>query len=235
MYPPHILLSNPPLLSEQLRRKTDELRSSIVRANCNTQFAQTSPELTEFRRAVTGLVGGVDDDIRLSELFRKTVHLTTYDSYTPFLARFFEKPCKASAIDNLFAPGLPDYLAGSSSTSGGRPKTFPKYGSLSKIRSSDAKSWVVADPLRRRTAAHLCYIRFDQMDVVDENNCPVTTLYVSSASAITRRMRWHLDPEKDEEKMATFSMTQITHPLSCYADLSPSQYSTTLHRTPLDL
>ena len=235
MYPPDLFLSNPPLLSEQLRRKTDELRSSIVRANCNTQFAQSSPELTEFRHATAGLVDGTDNDIRLSETFRKTVHLTTYDSYAPFLARFFEKPCKASAIDNLFAPGLPDYLAASSSTSGGRTKTFPKYDRLSKIRSSDAKSWVIADPLRRRTTAHLFYLGLTPMDVVDENNCPVTTIYLSSASGIIRRMRWYLDPEKDGEKMATFSMTQITQPLSCYADLSPSQYSTTLHRTPLDL
>jgi hypothetical protein len=208
MYPSALLLSSPPLLSEQLRKKTDELRSSIVRANYNTQFAQTSPELTEFRHATAGLVDGMDDDIRLSESFRKIVHLTTYDSYAPFLAKFFEKPCKASAINNLFAPGVPDYLAGSSSTSGGGTKTFPKYGRLSKIRSSDAKSWVIADPLRRRTAAHLFYLGFTQMDeVVDENNCPVTTIYLSSASAIIRRMRWYLDPEKDGEKMATFSMT----------------------------
>ena len=235
MYPPHLLLSNPPLLSEQLRRKTNELRSSIVRANCNTQFAQTSPELTEFRHATAGLNDGMDDDIRLSETFRETVHLTTYDSYAPFLARFFETPCKACDINNLFAPGLPDYIAGSSSTSGGRPKTFPKYGSLSKIRSSDAKSWVVAGPLLKRTTAFLCCFGFNQMDVVDENNCPVTTIYLTSTSAIRRRIRWHLDPEKDEEKMAAFSMTQITYPLSCYANLSPSQYSTTPHRTLLDL
>ena len=189
MYPPHLLLSNPPLLSEQLRRKTNELRSSIVRANCNTQFAQSSPELTEFRHATAGLIDGMDDDIRLSETFRETVHLTTYDSYAPFLARFFETPCKASAIDNLFAPGLPDYIAASSSTSGVRPKTFPKYGSLSKIRSSDAKSWVTTDPLRRRTAAFLYSFGFNQMDVVDENNYPVTTIYLTSTSAITRRMR----------------------------------------------
>ena len=123
MHPPGLLLSSPPLLSKQLRRRTDELRSSIVRANFNTQFAQTSPEPTEFRRATAGLVDGMDDDI-LSELFRKTVHFTTYDSYAPFLARFFEKPCKASAIDNLLAPGLPDYLVKSSSTSGDLPMTY---------------------------------------------------------------------------------------------------------------
>ena len=127
MHPPDLLLSSPPLLSEQLRR-TDELRSSIVRANFNTQFAQTSPELTEFRRATAGLVGGMDDDDILSELFRKTVHFTTYMTHTHHSSQgFFEKPCKASAIDNLLAPGLPDYLVKSSSTSGDLPMTLHFY------------------------------------------------------------------------------------------------------------
>jgi hypothetical protein len=221
MHLPDLLLSKPPLLSEQLRRKTDELRSSIVRANCNTQFAQTSPELAEFRRATAGLVDGMDDDI-LSESFRKTVQFTTYNSYAPFLARFFEKPCKASAINNLLAPGLPDYLVKSSSTSGDLPKTFAKYGRLSKIRSSDAKSWAIADPLRRRTTAYVWHLGWDQMDVEDEDNCLVTPVYLTFMSAASRRLDLCLDPEKDGEKMAAFSMTQVTQPPPCYADLSPS-------------
>ena len=233
MHLPDLLLSNLPSLSEQLRWRTDELRSSIVRANCNTQFAQTAPELTEFRHATAGFVDGMDDDV-LSDSFRKTVHFTTYDSYAPFLARFFEKPCKANTIDNLLAPGLPDYLAESSSTSGGLPKTFPKYNRLSKIRSSDAGSWAIADPLRRRTTAFIWYLGCEQMDVEDENNCPLRTIYLTCGTVVTRRMRLYLDPEKDGEKMATFSMTQITQP-PCYADLLPSQCSTTLHRMPLDL
>ena len=84
---PDLLLSNTPLLSEQLRRRTEELQFKIIRANYNTQFARTAPELAEFRHATAGLVDGVDDDI-LSESFRKTVDLTTYDSYVPFLAGF---------------------------------------------------------------------------------------------------------------------------------------------------
>ena len=234
MHLPDLLLSNPPLLSEQLRWRTDELRSSIVRANYNTQFAQTAPELTEFRHATAGPIDRMDDEI-LSESFRKTVHFTTYDSYAPFLARFSEKPCKESAIDNLFAPGLPDYLAESSSTSGGLPKAFPKYNRLSKIRSSVAGSWAIADPLRRRTTAYVWYLGCDQMDVEDKDNCPVATIYLTCGTVVTRRMRLYLDPERDGEKMATFSMTQITQPPPCYADLLPSQYSTTLHRTLLDL
>jgi len=231
MHPPDLLLSNPPLLSEQLRWRTEELLSNIVRSNCNTQFAQTAPELGAFRHATAGLVGGMDNDI-ISQSFRETVQFTTYDSYAPFLARFFEKPCKASAIVNLLAPGLPDYLTWSSSTSGGLAKTFPKYNCLSKIRSSHAKSWTISDPLRRRTTANMWYLGwFGEIDVEDEDN--VTTIYQTIVSAVGERMGLCLDPEKDDEKMATFSMMQIIQP-PCYADSSPFQYSTTPHHMLLD-
>ncbi|KAI9458996.1 GH3 auxin-responsive promoter, partial [Boletus coccyginus] len=202
MHLPNLLLSNPPSLSEQLRGRTEELLSNIVRANYNTQFAQTAPELKTFRHATTGLIDGMDDDT-LSQLFRETVQLTTYDSYAPLLARLFEKPCKASAIVDLLAPGLPDYLTWSSSTSGGLAKTFPKYNCLSKIRSSDAESWAISDPPRRRTTANIWYIGwFDQIDVEDEDN--VATIYQTVVSAVGERMDLCLDPKKDGEIMATF-------------------------------
>ncbi|KAI9459007.1 GH3 auxin-responsive promoter [Boletus coccyginus] len=202
MHLPDLLLSNPPSLSEPLRWRTDQLLSSIVKANCNTQFAQTASELGAFRHVTTGLVDGMDNSI-LSRLFRETVQFTTYDSYAPLLARFFEKPCKASAIVNLLAPGLPDYLTSSSSTSGGLPKFFPKYNCLSKIRSEDGGSWAISDHLRRHTTACIWYLRwYDQIDVDDEDN--VATIYLSCGSAVLERMGLCLDPEKDDEKMATF-------------------------------
>jgi len=55
----------------------------------------------------------MDDNI-LPQSFRKTVQFTTYDSYAPLVARFFEKPCKTGAVANLFYPGLPDCLCQSS-------------------------------------------------------------------------------------------------------------------------
>ena len=198
-----LLLSNPSSLSAQLGWQTDKLRSSIVRANCNTQFAQTAPELTEFRQAISGLIDGMSDDI-LSQSFQKSVQFTTYDSYAPLIARFFEKPCKASAVLHLLAPGLPDFLAISSSTSGGRPKFFPKYNCLSKMRSSGGGSQAI--PLPRRTTAYIWYFGYDQMDVEDEDN--VTTIYLACGTVVRRRMHLYLDPEKDGEKMATFCMMQ---------------------------
>ncbi|KAF8127985.1 GH3 auxin-responsive promoter [Boletus edulis] len=200
---PDLLLPPLPSLSEQLRRRIDELRSRIIRANYNTQFAQTVPELADFRQATAGHIDGMDDDI-LSESFRKTVQLTTYDSYAPFIAKFFEEPCRASAIVDLLVPGLPDYLSRSSSTSGGLPKYFPKYNRLSHIRSSDVRSWTISDPLRRRTTAHVWYFGCDQMDIEDEDNCSTTTIYFSSNSAVAMRKNLYLDPDEDEEKMGTF-------------------------------
>ncbi|KAF8551418.1 hypothetical protein OG21DRAFT_1499160 [Imleria badia] len=197
------LLSSPSSLSEQLRCRTVELQSRIVRANYNTQFARTAPELAGFRDATAGRVDAMDDHI-LSESFRKTVHLTTYDSYAPLLAGFFEKPCKASAIVDLFAPGLPDYLCESSSTSGGQAKTFPKYNRLSKARSLDAGSSAIPGTLQRRTTACIRYLGCDQMTVENENNCTVATIYLTGGSVVGHRTRWNLDPEKDGEKMATF-------------------------------
>ncbi|KAI9573262.1 GH3 auxin-responsive promoter [Boletus coccyginus] len=196
------LLSNPSSLSAQLSWKTDKLQSSIVRANCNTQFAQTAPELTEFRQATSGLVDGMNDDI-LSQLFQRTVQFTTYDSYAPLIARFFEKPCKASAVSHLLAPGLPDFLAISSSTSGGRAKFFPKYNCLSGMRSSGGGSWAIPDPLRRRTTAYIWYLACNQtLNVEDEDN--VTTIYLACGTVPHRRVPLCLDPEKDREKMSTF-------------------------------
>ncbi|KAF8127941.1 GH3 auxin-responsive promoter [Boletus edulis] len=151
---PDLLLHPLPSLSEQLRRRSDELRSRIIRANYNTQFAQTVPELADFRRATAGHIDGMDDDI-LSESFRKTVQLTTYDLYAPFIARFFEQPCKASAIVDLLAPGLPDCLSRSSSTSGGLPKYFPKYNRLSKIRSSNTTRVLCNSIVLRRMQFYL--------------------------------------------------------------------------------
>ncbi|KAF8553870.1 hypothetical protein OG21DRAFT_1441256 [Imleria badia] len=198
-----LLLSNSPSLSGQLRWRTNELLCRMIRTNYNTQFAQTARELAEFRHATPGLADGMDDDI-LSESYRKTVPLTTYASYAPFLARFFEKPCKTSAVVDLLSHGIPDFIAGSSSTSGGLRKTFPKYNRLSKVRSSDVRTRTISNAPRGRTRAYIWYLGCDQMSVEDEANCPVTTIYLTCGTVLTRRMSLYLDPEKDGEKMAIF-------------------------------
>lgn len=193
----------------------NRLQSKIIRTNYNTQFAQNAPELADFRRATDGMKDGVGS---LSEVFRKTVPFTTYDAYAPFLARFLDTPCKESAVVDLFAPGLPDYLAESSSTSGGLSKFFPKYDRLSQMRSAQVGLPATLDPPQRRTTAYVWYLGCDKMEVEHTDNCPPATIYLTCGTVVTRRMRLNLDPEKDEEKMGTFSRTQRTR-LPCYTDV----------------
>ena len=214
MHPPDFLPSNPQSLSDQLRRRTEQLRSKIIKTNYNTQFVRTAPELSDFRDATAGRVDDMDDD-SLSETFRKTVRFTTYDSYASLIARFSERPCKASAVVDMLAPGLPDCLFHSSSTSGGLKKVFPKYNILSQLRSPNAASYTIQDPLRRRTTAFIWYLGCVRMTVLDEDDCPAATVYQTSGSAMKQRADFHLDPEEDGERMGTFRMTQITHFRDC--------------------
>lgn len=210
MRSPSLLSSNPLLCSEQLKQQTDELRCKIVRTNGSTQFALAASELAEFRHATANLTDNTDDGT-LSDLFRQTVHLTTYDSYAPFTTRLLDRPCKASALVNLLAPGLPDYIAGSSSTSGGLPKTFPGYNFFQKLRSPNSSP--TPDPLHKRTTLDLWYLWCDRMDVEDEDHCSTRSIYDTLASAMFRRIKLNLDPEEDEKKMGTFSMMRIIQPL----------------------
>lgn len=53
--------------------------------------------------------------------------MTDYESYKPWIARFYENPCKESRVGNLFASGLPFYFAVSNSMAGKEPKILPMY------------------------------------------------------------------------------------------------------------
>ena len=56
--------------------------------------------------------------------FRRLVPLTDYEAYGPWIAKFLERPCELSEVENLLAPGLPRSIAVSSSTSSNKRKHF---------------------------------------------------------------------------------------------------------------
>ncbi|KIJ16070.1 hypothetical protein PAXINDRAFT_113835 [Paxillus involutus ATCC 200175] len=110
--------------------------SDILKANSITTFYQEAPNLSAFREAVarentrTSVTDDVDDS--LCDVYRRTVPTMTYEDYRPFITRFQESTksdvLAVSNVMNLFAPGLPAFIAHSSGTSGGLPKWFAKYG-----------------------------------------------------------------------------------------------------------
>ncbi|KAG0700100.1 GH3 auxin-responsive promoter [Suillus ampliporus] len=126
---PSSLYSSPlksltPELSTQLRERNERFLFEIISTNWKCQLCQTADELSIFRNAVEILH---DDEQGFLQNFRKLVPLTVYDTYQPFVARFFSEPCQESEVIDLFAPGFPAFLAVSSGTSGKAPKYFAKY------------------------------------------------------------------------------------------------------------
>ncbi|KAG9312152.1 GH3 auxin-responsive promoter [Chiua virens] len=109
-----------------LQERTNDILLNIIRTNINTQYASQAILLTGFRGAVLAC-GGTEDDDTLLTNFRTHVPLSTYDPYEPFINKLKVQPCKEKNVENLLAPGLPDLLGVSSSTSGTRPKILPKY------------------------------------------------------------------------------------------------------------
>ena len=98
----------------------------IIRDNFNTQYASQVVSLAKFRDVVSAH-GGTEVDITLLADFRSHVPLSDYESYKPFVDKFNVQPCKEEDVKNMFSPGLPDFLAISSATSGTSPKIWPKY------------------------------------------------------------------------------------------------------------
>ena len=120
----HPLTSLTSELKVLLQEDTDRRLREIINANINTRFAGTSPALADFRLAITNK--DVQNDPTVLDDFRRLVSFTDYEDYRSLIAKFMERPCKLSEVDNLLTPGLPDFLCFSSSTSGKKPKLFPR-------------------------------------------------------------------------------------------------------------
>ncbi|KIM56348.1 hypothetical protein SCLCIDRAFT_1220383 [Scleroderma citrinum Foug A] len=118
------LVSLPPQISASLKEETDSRLQKIIRANITSRYACSSSYLANFRLAIADK--DVKEDYTLSD-FRRLVPLTDYGAYRPWLDKFMERPCKLSEVENLLAPGLPNYFGVSSSTSGSKPKHFARY------------------------------------------------------------------------------------------------------------
>ncbi|KIK22612.1 hypothetical protein PISMIDRAFT_11474, partial [Pisolithus microcarpus 441] len=108
-----------------LQERTERCLRDIVGANITTHYGISVPSLSLFRQATAGK--DVKEDPTVIIDFHQAVPLTDYGCYSPFIAKFFRHPRKQSELENLLAPGLPNYIARSSSTTGNKPKLLPKY------------------------------------------------------------------------------------------------------------
>ncbi|KAH7924363.1 hypothetical protein BV22DRAFT_1164812 [Leucogyrophana mollusca] len=125
---PDPVLALTPKLQSKLQGRIEEVLTRIINANLRTRYVQESPVFADFRDSIECLGDDLEArDKSLLESFRTTVPLTTYASHKPFISKLLEQRRMEDDVKNLFAPGLPNFIAPSSATSGKAPKFFAKY------------------------------------------------------------------------------------------------------------
>ncbi|KAG1745976.1 GH3 auxin-responsive promoter [Suillus paluster] len=188
LYSPPLKSLTPELLT-QLKERSEKFLFEIIGTNWKSQFCQTADELSIFRHAVETLH---DDEEGFLQKFRKLVPLTVYDTYEPYVARFFNEPCQEAEVINLFAPGFPAFLAASSATSGKAPKFFAKYRGTT-YRSLDTQGQ------RIHTYRLTCRV----LNVFNGDQDIVRRITASAASGGLLRLKNGWNPEQDEDIMSS--------------------------------
>ncbi|KAF8647396.1 hypothetical protein AX16_006738 [Volvariella volvacea WC 439] len=136
---------------QQLRSRAEEVLQYLVETNSNTIYFRESDHLSKLR---TNLAAPHKSrkGARLLTTYASSVEFSTYDTYLPFIQRFVPTSSETghsvvhrdeSELSNVFAPGLPTFVAISSGTSGKGPKYFPKYEHPATM--SQATSSVIHD------------------------------------------------------------------------------------------
>lgn len=189
------LTSLPPQLLATLKEGTERRLQNIIGANTTSRYASSSSNLADFRLAITDKDAKQDASV-LSD-FRRLVPLTRYEAYRPWMDKLFERPCKLSEVENLFAPGLPRYLCVSSATSSNKPKYFPRY-----IVSNKSISGIGNNSTNKMAGLYtVCYK--DVVDVTTDSAEVVQKIPVCIGSAGFKREAHGWSVETDSTRMAS--------------------------------
>lgn len=153
--PPRPISSLTAELVGSLKERTQEVLSYLVKTNSISTYFKDATSLSAFRD-VLGLTsqGQLDSELlsKPDELFgayHNSVSLSDYSDYQPFISRFFEEPCKTSAVENLMAPGMPFFIVHSACTSGATPKSYPKYRHPEHMSTSTSHVMKASNPVSK--------------------------------------------------------------------------------------
>jgi auxin responsive GH3 family protein len=183
-------------LAQQLKNYEDQALLEMIRPNLATQFVQDAPELAKFREAIAQ--NGSMDDKDFLRIFREFIPITNYETYKPFIAKFFATPCKEANVKDMFAPGLPYFFAMSSMTSGKSVKTFPRYRPPPHLVHNPL---YLALPQSEGTTLSPASMRYSQILKIDCEDGQSKQVTVCSLSIGFLRMAMNWDPEHDNERL----------------------------------
>jgi hypothetical protein len=184
-----------------LPERTNQALLKIIRDNFNTQYASQAVLLAEFRDAVSAH-GGTEVDTTLLADFRSHAPLSNYDSYKLFVDKFNVQPCKEEDVTNMFSPGLPDFLAASSATSGTSPKIFPKYNHHARLKIPTHPPF---DPNNKYPLAAVVCTKHRDVKVIERAPGEVVQripVCIITGGMVRRSLGWYTD---DESRMSLTS------------------------------
>ena len=160
-----------------------------------------APDLSGFRGAVA-THGGIDavDDATLLADFRAHVPLSNYSCYKPFVDKFNTQPCKKEDVENLLAPGFPEFLATSSATTGLTPKLLPKYNH----RSAPPRC-TLFDPNSETPLAAVVYCGCTGMKEVEHAGQVVQKIpvFLISGGSVRQCYRWKFDGDQSRTSLTS--------------------------------
>lgn len=191
-----------PELFERVKERTEGTLLDLIKKNKDTRYVTESPVFDGFRSALGHLrKDRGDDEVRddmLLESYRSAIPLTTYDSYEPFVKKFLERNCQEDDVRDMFSPGLPYFVAVSSSTTGTKPKYFAKYkhppgGSYETV---DRGANPVSDTGGKNCIVYSLNYR-QLVSVLNRDGDAVKKLPVTLMSSGSIRMHNGIDVEKD--------------------------------------
>ncbi|KAI6151241.1 GH3 auxin-responsive promoter [Pisolithus tinctorius] len=191
----HPITALTPELEAVLKEDTDRHLRSLIAANIGTQYARSSPQLSDFYLAVKDK--DVQNDETVLSDFRRLVSPTDYETYRPFFEKFNSRPCRLSEVENMLAPGLPAYIPLSSATSGKKSKQFAKY-----FRSQPRSTGISSLPVE--TAARFVTLAYrDPVVVVTDSGEVVARIPVCNESTGITRTHHNWSIETDDTHMAS--------------------------------
>ncbi|KAF5316404.1 hypothetical protein D9619_006899 [Psilocybe cf. subviscida] len=215
--PPAPILEVPSELKEQAKARIQSNLAQLVKKLSGTIFYNDSPCLSNLKVSLGGSVPGKPVDIAdsvtdedICEMFVKYVPFTIHDDYQPYISKLLtNEPCQLNDIEHLLAPGLPDFVAHTSGTSGSSSKYFPKYPSPLYSNRPRWDSAEAAKTVKLGLFGSLCFKRLIRLTGHDGENLPSIPLTIVSSGHSRAYLKIGTD---DDANVVTKKASFMTSP-----------------------
>ncbi|OJA21411.1 hypothetical protein AZE42_01924 [Rhizopogon vesiculosus] len=190
-----LLDSLPAELSQQLKEHVNRVLLDFIRPNSASQFAQNSPVLAKFREAIAQ--GDSKDDVEFLHNFTALVPITSYEPYQPFVAKFSATPCREADVKDMFSPGLPCFLAMTSSAFGKEPKLFARYRPPPQCVRDPIYLAIPSSEGTIFAPSSLRYLKVLRIDHEDGQSSHEVVVCSASSGILRMQMNWDVEHDMD--------------------------------------